>query len=203
MFFLISFLWLLPTSFLFFFAILSPNWITFTKLESNEVILVQRGIFSICYVLSSNSTYETKQCVPMIQQRTSTEPERWIYGLALGCASMAIICVIFSIIMLFLSGIYFQLRRHNEKKLRYLLFMCLLLFIIVGASLSVWALLISETYRLGITANHRRFNWPIWLAIVSTIGYLVSFITMFSSFLIIYRRNNNMEMHVHRLRDKF
>ncbi len=49
---------------------------------------------------------------------------------AIACASLAIICATFSFIALWLSGIYFQVRRRTGKTLCFLLCMCFLLLII-------------------------------------------------------------------------
>ncbi|UJR33858.1 hypothetical protein I4U23_021279 [Adineta vaga] len=203
MFFLVSFLSLLPSSFLFFLAALSPNWLTFTKLESGGNIIVQRGLFFICYVISSNETHETSRCVSMIHQSASTEPDRWIHGFALGAASMAMICIILSLIILTLSGIYLQYRRRSDQHLWYLLSMCLLLFVILGCSLSVWILLLSETLGLGTVIDNREYKWPMWIAILSTMGYLFSFTTMFGSFCVLCRRDKTMQTRLDRLRNRF
>jgi len=77
MFFLISFAWLVAASFAFVLAILTPNWVTFTYPNGN--FTVQRGIFYICDLISSNNTYQTTQCVAMIQQGSSTDSNQWIY----------------------------------------------------------------------------------------------------------------------------
>ncbi|CAF1201716.1 unnamed protein product [Adineta ricciae] len=202
MFFLVSFLSLLPASFLFFLAALSPNWLTFTKLYPTGNVIVQRGLFFICYVISSNGTHETTRCVSMIHQKESTEPDRWIHGFALGAASMAMICIILSLILLLLSGIYFQRRRRSDQHLWYLLSMCLLLFIILGCSISVWILLLSETLGLGTAIDNRLYRWPMWVAILSTMGYLLAFITMFSSFCTLCRRDKTVQTQINRIRDQ-
>jgi hypothetical protein len=81
MFFLINFGCLLAASFAFIIAILTPNWLTFTKSDSNgTATTVQRGIFFVCNLLPSNITYETTQCVSIIQQGSSSiESNKWIY----------------------------------------------------------------------------------------------------------------------------
>ena len=80
MFFLLSFAWLVAASFAFLIAILTPNWLSFTITDSTGSVTVQRGIFFMCSLLGSDNTYTTTQCVSMIQQRSSTDPNKWIYG---------------------------------------------------------------------------------------------------------------------------
>lgn len=79
MFFLLSFAWLVAASFAFVLAILTPNWATFTKTISSNNATIQRGVFWVCDLLSSNDTYQTTRCVSMIQQGSSPEPDKWIY----------------------------------------------------------------------------------------------------------------------------
>lgn len=79
MLFLLSFAWLVAASFAFVLAILTPNWLTFATTISNNIATIQRGIFFVCDLLTSNNTYTTTQCVSMIQQRSSTDPNKWIY----------------------------------------------------------------------------------------------------------------------------
>lgn len=80
MFFFIAFAWLVAASFAFLIAILTPNWLTYAKTLSATDYIVQRGIFYVCDLLQRNSTYETKQCVSMIDQNSSTDSNKWIYG---------------------------------------------------------------------------------------------------------------------------
>lgn len=80
MLFLIAFAWLVAASFAFVLAILTPNWATFTKSESNGVnYTIQRGIFYVCDLLSNNGTHVTRRCVAMLDQTSSTDANRWIY----------------------------------------------------------------------------------------------------------------------------
>jgi hypothetical protein len=79
MLFFISFAWLVAASFAFVLAMLTQNWLTFTIIESGVDITVQRGIFYICNLLESNDTYQTTQCVSIIQQGSSTDPNQWMY----------------------------------------------------------------------------------------------------------------------------
>lgn len=79
MLFLIGFAWLVAASFAFVLAMLTPNWVTFTKSDSSGSFTVQRGIFYVCDLLSSNQTFTTKRCVAMIDQTSSTDVNRWIY----------------------------------------------------------------------------------------------------------------------------
>jgi hypothetical protein len=80
MLFLINFGWLVAASFAFVIAILSPNWLTYTKTDTTGTFTVQRGIFYVCDLLGSNDTYVTTGCVSIIQQGSSTAPNKWIYG---------------------------------------------------------------------------------------------------------------------------
>jgi len=80
MFFLISFSWLVAASFAFVVAILRQYWLTFQMTNSDGTITtVQRGIFYVCNLLSSNNTYQTTQCASIIQQGSSTNTNTWIY----------------------------------------------------------------------------------------------------------------------------
>jgi len=80
MLFLISFAWLVAGTFAFVLAILTQNWLTFTIVDTGGTIAnVQRGVFWVCNLLQSNATYQTTQCVSMIQQSSSTDPNIWIY----------------------------------------------------------------------------------------------------------------------------
>lgn len=79
MLFLIGFAWLVAASFAFVLAMLTPNWVTFTKTDSSGSLAVQRGIFYICDVLFSNQTHSTQRCVAMIDQTSTTDSQRWIY----------------------------------------------------------------------------------------------------------------------------
>jgi hypothetical protein len=57
-------------------------------------------------------------------------------------------------------------------------------FSLVCASAAVWILLIAETLVLGYQAQTSIFNWPMWLAVGATGGYLMAFITILGSFCI-------------------
>jgi hypothetical protein len=55
-------------------------------------------------------------------------------------------------------------------------------FELVFASAAVWILLISETLVLGYKVDRSIFNWPMWLAVGASGGYLMAFITWIISF---------------------
>jgi hypothetical protein len=55
-------------------------------------------------------------------------------------------------------------------------------FSLVCTSIAVWILLISETLALGYSVNRSVINWPMWLAIGASGGFLMAFITMLISF---------------------
>jgi hypothetical protein len=80
MFFLIGFGWHVAASFAFILAILTPNWITFqtSVLDGNGT--VQRGIFYVCDLISSNVSYTTTGCISILQQTQTTDPFKWRYG---------------------------------------------------------------------------------------------------------------------------
>jgi len=80
MFFLIAFGWLVAASFAFLLAILTPNWLSFEKTLSATDYTIQRGIFFVCDLLPCNSTYKTTQCVSIIDQTSSTDSNKWMYG---------------------------------------------------------------------------------------------------------------------------
>ena len=79
MLFLISFGWLVAASFAFVLAMLTPNWLSLTKTVSGTSVTVQRGVFFVCDLLSSNSTYSTTRCVSILDQKSSTDSTKWMY----------------------------------------------------------------------------------------------------------------------------
>ncbi|CAF0724902.1 unnamed protein product [Rotaria sordida] len=200
MFFLISFAWLVTASFAFVLAILTPNWLSFTRSDGN---ITERGVFYICDSLPNYNDYKVTRCLSMIEQKSSTEPNKWIYEFAIACASLAIACAGLSIIALWLSGIYFYVRRRTRQTFCFLWCIIFLILIIFCSSFVVWILLISEAIKLGISIDRRIFRWPMWLAIGATGSYLVSLITMIFSFCAINRRKNKIEQNYYRPRNQF
>ena len=79
MLFLIAFAWLVAASFAFVLAILSPNWATFVKSDSTVPYVIERGIFYVCDLLSTNGTSATRRCVAILDQTSTTDANRWIY----------------------------------------------------------------------------------------------------------------------------
>ena len=77
---LLSFVLFVAASFGFVLAILSPNWLSFDKFGSDINVTVERGMFYVCNVTSSDKIYKTSQCVAMIEQKSSTNTEMWLYG---------------------------------------------------------------------------------------------------------------------------
>lgn len=129
---------------------------------------------------------------------------------AIACAALAIACASLSIIAIWFSGIYFHVRRRTNRTLCFLFLIGLEVFLacksliqirkktksisyLVCTSLVVWILLISETARLGVSINRFMFEWPMWLAVGASGGYLMSFITIIISYCTIRRRGNKME----------
>ena len=80
MFFLIAFGWLVAASFAFVLAILTPHWITIQTLASTRNVTVQRGVFYVCDLISTDSPFETKRCTSILEQTKSFEPFKWRYG---------------------------------------------------------------------------------------------------------------------------
>ena len=131
MFFLIAFGWLVAASFAFVLAILTPNWITIQTLVSTKNVTVHRGVFYVCDLVSTDSPFETKRCTSILEQTKSFEPFKWRYGTyrptasrcldpgplleyAISTASIAIGCAALSIIAVWLTGIYFNVRQRNR-----------------------------------------------------------------------------------------
>jgi hypothetical protein len=56
---------------------------------------------------------------------------------------------------------------------------------------------------LGISINPDLFNWPMWLAVSATGGYLMAFITMSFSFCLMCRRENKMGNNFYHSRNQF
>lgn len=77
------------------------------------------------------------------------------------------------------------------------------IFSIVCTSFIVWILIISETIRLGISVDRSIFQWPMWVAVGATGGYLVSFITMLFSYCAIRRRQSKMDTNYYHPRNQF
>ncbi|CAM2723565.1 unnamed protein product [Rotaria socialis] len=190
-------------SFAFVLAILTPNWLSFTRSGSTSNITVERGVFYVCNWLPNSNAYKSTQCLSIIEQTSSNEPNTWLYGFGIACASLAIACAGLSIIVLWLSGIYFQIRRRTRKTLCFLLCITLLTLINFCTSAAVWILLISETLKLGIAIDRYMFGWPMWLAVGATGGYLMSLITMTFSFCAISRRKNKILQNYYRPRNQF
>lgn len=81
MFFLIGFGWHVAASFAFLLAILSPNWLTVQTTPSRGNVIVQRGIFYVCDLVTKNDTYQTTQCASIIDLDPSTNSSgRWNYS---------------------------------------------------------------------------------------------------------------------------
>ncbi|CAF0733911.1 unnamed protein product [Rotaria sp. Silwood1] len=203
MLFLISFAWLVAASFAFVLAILTPNWLSFIPSEEPESITVERGIFYICNSSQIGNGYKITQCLSIIEQKSSSNRNTWLYELAIACAVLAIACAGLSIIVLWLSGIYFQVRRRTKDTLCFLFCIILLTLIIFCSSFVVWILLIAETLKLGISIDRHRFSWPMWLAVGATGGYLMSLLTMIFSFCAIYKRKNKINQNYYRPRNQF
>lgn len=78
MLFLVSFLWQLTASFAFLLAILTPNWVSFTKSGQTNV---ERGIFYVCDALKgATANNKTTLCVSIIDQKSSVDRDKWLYG---------------------------------------------------------------------------------------------------------------------------
>jgi hypothetical protein len=81
MFFLIGFGWHVAASFAFLLAILTPNWLTVQTIPSSGNIIVQRGIFYVCDLISQNNTFQTTQCASIINLNpTINVPGQWNYS---------------------------------------------------------------------------------------------------------------------------
>ncbi|CAF1312956.1 unnamed protein product [Adineta steineri] len=183
MFFLIGFGWHVAASFAFVLAILSPNWLTVQTVPSLGSFQIQRGVFYVCDLVAQNSTFTTTRCASIIGVDSSLiSTGRWNYNFAISSAAIAIGCAGLSIIVLWLSGIYFNVRKKNSCTTCFLLSICLLLLLTFCASFVVWILLISETLTMGYSVNRSIFNWPMWLAVGATGGYLMALLTMLFSF---------------------
>ena len=120
--------------------------------------------------------------------------------LAISSAAIAIGCAGLSVIVLWLTGIYFNARKKTRCTSCILICIWLLMLLtcksiqmknkinlsfsprLVAASVAVWILLIAETLVLGYSVNRSIFNWPMWLAVGASGGYLMAFITMLISF---------------------
>jgi hypothetical protein len=74
---------------------------------------------------------------------------------------------------------------------------------LVCTSFIVWILIISESVRLGVTITSSIFNWPMWLAVGATGGYLMSFITILFSYCAIQRRKSKREQNYSHPRNQF
>ncbi|CAF5006810.1 unnamed protein product, partial [Rotaria magnacalcarata] len=79
MFFLISFAWFVAASFAFVLAILTPNWLSFTRSGSTSSITVERGVFYVCNWLPNSNAYKSTQCLSIIEQTSSNEQNTWLY----------------------------------------------------------------------------------------------------------------------------
>jgi hypothetical protein len=81
MFFLIGFGWHVAASFAFILAILTQNWITVQTDPALGSVIIQRGIFYVCDLVSENTSYQTTSCTPIINLDSSiNSPGRWYYS---------------------------------------------------------------------------------------------------------------------------
>lgn len=179
MLFLISFFWFVVASFAFVLAILFPNWAQIQTKTGNQT--VQRGIFFSCELLGKNETFEHTVCLPLIQQTKSIEPHKWTYEYAIATASIAIGCAGLSLIVICLSAVYFRIIQRTKSNLSFLFLLSLIVLLTTSASIVVWVLIIVESARLGQKVDRDIFRWPIWLAVGSTGGYLISFLLILIS----------------------
>ena len=149
-------------------------------------------------------------------------PDIFFLEFAIACASMAIAGAGLSIIAIWLSGVYFHIRRRARNSSCCLLLLSLLVLIVckwsnsldqcrlfvmhcrlVCCSFVVWILLISETVRLGNTIDRRMFRWPMWLAVGATGGYLISFLLMSISFCATFRRRKLIKQNYYHQNNQF
>ncbi|CAF0759040.1 unnamed protein product [Adineta ricciae] len=178
MFFLIAFAWHVAASFAFVLAILTYNWITVQILPVSANLFLQQGVFYVCTLTGKNSTYTNTQCASIIGiDPAINSTGRWDYNIGTASASVAIACAGLSVIIFWLCGIYFNIHRKRKCRLCLLVFISILLFITFCASFVVWILEISETLVIGYKVDRSVINWPLWLAVGSTGGYLMAFVT--------------------------
>lgn len=132
MLFLLAFALHVAASFAFLLAILSPAWLTVRTTPQLGNLVIERGIFYVCDIWNKNSTHQTSQCASILNLDSSINSlhrwnyselwfvyliDRWIsFGidLATATASIAIGCAGLSVIILWLSGIYFNVRNKNK-----------------------------------------------------------------------------------------
>lgn len=146
MLFLLAFALHVAASFAFLLAILSPAWLTIRTTSIFGTLVVERGIFYICDILQTNATHQTSSCASILNFDSSiNSPHRWNYSeswffvwlinwlfgldLATSSASIAIGCAGLSVIILWLSGIYFNVRNKNKCTSCFLISISILLIL--------------------------------------------------------------------------
>ncbi len=74
---------------------------------------------------------------------------------------------------------------------------------LVLASCAVWILLITETLVLGYKVERKMFDWPMWLAVGASGGYLMSFITLIFSFCRVVCKRRKADKYLTPPREQF
>jgi hypothetical protein len=63
--------------------------------------------------------------------------------------------------------------------------------------------MITETLVLGYSVDRSIFNWPIWLSVGASGGYLMALVTLVSSFCIVVCNRRKRDKHLYMPRDQF
>lgn len=182
MFFLVAFAWLVAASFGFLLAILSPAWVQTSAKLANRTFDARIGIFHICEFVDGNATYQTHRCVSLNNFKVFDNISSTLSDLALACAAIAIGCASLSVIAVWCSGIFFHMRRRTKHTQCFLMTFSLFILLIFLASAAVWIIVISATTYFTSPINSSMFNWPMWLAVGASGGYLMAFFFMLFSF---------------------
>ena len=141
---------------------------------------------------------------------------------AIAITSITIGCAGLSLVIIWLSGIYFQIIQRSKSVLSCLLLLGFSVLItgkylskigrtiidlssyhVACASLVVWILIIVEAARLSRRFDREIFHWPMWLAVGSTGGYLISLLFILVSVCHTVRHRRIIKSHYYQHGDHF